>query len=80
MRKGLYGLYVEKWCSMLRLPGFNAGNERLSKQHVQKATELYDKAIALFPDRPEAYMNHATFLFNIQKIDESIKTWKKLWG
>eukprot|EP00944_MAST-04C_sp_MAST-4C-sp1_P007806 g7806.t1 len=79
---GLYGLYVEKMVQHAQQAArsFNAGDKRLSKRHVQKATELYDKAIALFPGRPEAYMNHATFLFNIQKIDESIKTWKKALG
>ena len=55
---------------------FNAGKRKQADENIKLATETYNKAINLLPTRPEAYLNHATFLFNIQRLEESVETWE----
>ena len=75
----LYALYVEKMVGHAKQAArhFNAGKRKQADENIKLATETYNKAINLLPTRPEAYLNHATFLFNIQRLEESVETWEK---
>ena len=66
----LYALYVEKMVGHAKQAArhFNAGKRKQADENIKLATETYNKAINLLPTRPEAYLNHATFLFNIQLV------------
>ena len=72
-------MYVEKMVGHAKQAArhFNTGRVKEAGENVQQATETYNKAVAILPDRPEAYLNHATFLFNIQRLEESLETWQK---
>ena len=55
----------------------NSGMVAAAEAAVTQVRELFQKAITLQPDEPQAYLNMAVFLSNIHEYDDSITQFEK---
>ena len=53
----------------------NSGDEAAAAGSVEEALFTFDAARALQPAEPQAYLNAAVFLGNINRMEESLELW-----
>eukprot|EP01062_Namystynia_karyoxenos_P069776 TRINITY_DN65234_c0_g1_i1.p1 TRINITY_DN65234_c0_g1~~TRINITY_DN65234_c0_g1_i1.p1 ORF type:complete len:737 (+),score=238.72 TRINITY_DN65234_c0_g1_i1:64-2274(+) len=74
-----YDSMVDQMVNLAQLAGrqFNSRMRAQAKDTSARVTGLYERAVKLAPDDPQAHITYATFLTNAQRFKESVKVWKK---